>query len=63
MGIELVAWGTQLSTPRMRVFGSTHPIIANSGWTVPMSHYEYNEWCDKTDIGIHSLQWSPQADF
>ena len=22
-------------------------------WTVPMSHYEYNEWWDKHEIGIH----------
>ena len=31
--------------------------------TVPMPHYEYNEWWDKVEIGIHCPQWSPLADF
>eukprot|EP00956_Cyclotella_meneghiniana_P041616 scaffold232494_cov46-Cyclotella_meneghiniana.AAC.1 len=47
-------------TVRLCVFGSTHAI--HGSWTVPMSPYEYNEWCQRVQIGIHCLQWSPQSD-
>eukprot|EP00956_Cyclotella_meneghiniana_P025672 scaffold54029_cov59-Cyclotella_meneghiniana.AAC.1 len=36
---------------------------SHSSWTVPMSYFKYNEWFDKVEMGIHSLQWSPQAGF
>ena len=52
---------SQLSTPRLCVFGSYDTI--HFSWTVPMSHYKYNEWWDKHKIGIHCHQGSPQADF
>eukprot|EP00956_Cyclotella_meneghiniana_P029835 scaffold73484_cov30-Cyclotella_meneghiniana.AAC.2 len=60
MGTNLV-YGTLLFTPRLYEFGAVHAI--HSSWTVPMSHYKYNEWSEWVGIQIHWLQWSPQADF
>eukprot|EP00956_Cyclotella_meneghiniana_P032230 scaffold87616_cov23-Cyclotella_meneghiniana.AAC.1 len=28
--------------------------------THPISHYEYNEWLEKVDIGTWALEWSPR---
>eukprot|EP00956_Cyclotella_meneghiniana_P009392 scaffold12971_cov68-Cyclotella_meneghiniana.AAC.17 len=31
--------------------------------TLPTSHYKYDEWLEKVEIGIWALKWSPQHDF
>ena len=33
----------------------------HSSLTLPMSHYKYNEWLEKVEIGIWALKWSPQV--
>ena len=48
-------------TPRWSMFGliqEFHSIL-----TLPMSHYKYNEWLEKVEIGIWALKWSMQPFF
>ena len=52
--------GSPLSISRLWVFASVRPY--HSSLTVPMSHYEYNKWINKVEIGIYSLSWSLQAE-
>ena len=48
-------------TPRSSVFVPIQALDSSS--TLPISHYWYNEWLTKVEIGIQSLKWSPQPDF
>ena len=50
-----------LFTPRLCGFGLLQAF--HSSWTLPMSHCEYNEWCDEAEIGLHWPKLSLQADF
>ena len=48
-------------TSRWSIFGlflEFHSISA-----LPTSHYKYNEWLEKVEIGIWALKWSPQLVF
>ena len=62
MNSNLMLVPSPLFMSRSWVLGSLLPF--HSSLTVPMSHHEYyNEWWDKAEIGIHCLQWPPQAHF
>ena len=45
--------------PRWRVFGSIQEFHSIS--TLPVSHYKYNEWLQRVEIGIWALKWSSQC--
>ena len=61
MDREILGLGSADFTAELWTIGQVD--ASHSSWTVPMSHFKYNEWWDKVEIGIHSLQWSPQAQF
>ena len=42
--------------PRLSEFGMIQAI--HISLTLPMSHYMYNEWLDKVDIGMWFIKWS-----
>ena len=48
-------------TPRWSVFGLIQDFHSIS--TLPTSHYKYNEWLEKVEIGTWALKWSPQCVF
>ena len=48
-------------TPRLSEFGPIQAI--HISLTLPMSHYMYNEWLDKVEIGINCPQPSPTLTF
>ena len=48
-------------TPRLSEFGLIQAI--HISLTLPMSHYKYNEWLDKVEIGINCPQPSPTLTF
>ena len=48
-------------TPRWSMFGLIQEFHSIS--TLPTSHYKYNEWLEKVEIGIWALKWSPQRVF
>ena len=48
-------------TPRWSVFGLIQDFHSIS--TLPTSHYKYNEWLEKVEIGTWALKWSPQRVF
>ena len=48
-------------TPRWSMFGLIQEVHSIS--TLPMSHHKYYEWCEKVEIGICALKWSPQHEF
>ena len=48
-------------TPRWNMFGLNQEFHSIS--TLPASHYKYNEWLEKVEIGIWALKWSPQLVF
>eukprot|EP00956_Cyclotella_meneghiniana_P034207 scaffold102438_cov38-Cyclotella_meneghiniana.AAC.1 len=50
-----------LFTPRLSDFGLIQAI--HSIPTIQMSHYEYNEWLEKVEIGIHPPQPSSHSGF
>ena len=51
----------QRFTPRLCVFGLIKEYHSIS--TLSTSHYKYNEWCEKAEIGIWALNWLPQRVF
>ena len=48
-------------TPRWSMFELIQQFHSIS--TLPTSHYKYNEWLVKVEIGIWALKWSPQCVF
>ena len=50
-----------LFTQRLREFGLIGAI--QNIWTLSISHYIYNEWWEKAEIGTHSPQPSPYPGF
>ena len=46
-------------TPRWSIFRLIQEF--HSSLTLPTSHYKYNEWLEKGEIGIWALIWSPQS--
>eukprot|EP00956_Cyclotella_meneghiniana_P032793 scaffold91496_cov52-Cyclotella_meneghiniana.AAC.1 len=60
--VRKIAASDQHGSPQYWVcFGSVQSL--HSSWTVPMHQHMYIEWQEKVEIGIHCLQWSPEADF
>eukprot|EP00956_Cyclotella_meneghiniana_P019767 scaffold34309_cov43-Cyclotella_meneghiniana.AAC.1 len=47
-------------TPRWSMFGLNKGYHSIS--TLPTSHYKYNEWLEKVEIGVWALKWSPPRD-
>ena len=48
-------------TPRLSKYRLIEPF--HISLTLPISHYKYNEWLDKVEIGVWALKWSPQPVF
>ena len=48
-------------TPSLNVYRLNQPF--HISLTLPISHYKYNEWLDKVEIGVWALKWSPQTCF
>eukprot|EP00956_Cyclotella_meneghiniana_P039462 scaffold172223_cov23-Cyclotella_meneghiniana.AAC.3 len=59
--VTISAPGPLCFTPRWSMFGLTQQF--HSILTLSRSHYEYNEWLEKVDIGTWALEWSPQPGF
>ena len=60
-GLKLAYTRFPLLTTRLSEFGLSGAIHNIS--TLPISHYKYNEWFCKVEIGIHPPQPSPHPYF
>eukprot|EP00956_Cyclotella_meneghiniana_P029745 scaffold73069_cov41-Cyclotella_meneghiniana.AAC.1 len=48
-------------TPRWSIFELIQDFHSIS--TLPTSHYKYNKWLEKVEMGIWDLKWTSQRDF
>ena len=60
-GGENFGSGSLRFTPSLSVYRLTQPF--HISLTLPISHYKYNEWLYKVEIGVWALKWSPQPVF
>ena len=61
MGGDNFGSSTLRFTPRQSMFGLI--VEFHSISSLPTSHYKYDEWLEKVEIGTWALKWSAQRVF